>query len=341
MEKRVVLTALRMVLAVLLLAWLNSRVGWQGHETVDENGHRTVQIGMADSLRATSVSHLTMSVVCMVSAMAVAAMRWRLLLKTLDIHIGVGRALRWAFLAEFFSTFLPGRLGGDAAKLFYLARHSKRVAHAAASIIMDRMLGLCGMAAIGAAALVATWASGGVPPDALRAPLFSLAAVGMALGAAALLALAPGIADLAILRRIGNRLPLGEHLARAGEAFVLYRHDGTRLLQAAALTLLTHMLDIAAVLILGMGLGLKVDPQHYLVAVPLIMIITSVPLTPGAIGVMENLFILYFASAGAPRVVLALAIMVRLATFLCAAPGAVLAPFERVIPGTGRRARSK
>jgi uncharacterized membrane protein YbhN (UPF0104 family) len=45
--------------------------------------------------------------------------------------------------------------------------------------------------------------------------------------------------------------------------------------------------------------------------VPLIIIISAVPVTPGGIGVMEGLYMIYFASAANNSKVLVLSVLVR------------------------------
>ncbi len=73
---------------------------------------------------------------------------------------------------------------------------------------------------------------------------------------------------------------------------------------------------------LGISLDINLEWYCYFLYLPLIMILTAVPVTPGAIGVMEELFLYFFNSAGDPQKILTLALLFRLATVTSSLPGA-------------------
>lgn len=325
---KLALTLARIALAVLLLAWLATRVHWGDYEDAEPDGDQVVRTGLATNLREMNVPCMAGAVAAMTAAMVMAALRWRLLLRVQRIHVRVAEVLRLAFLAEFFSTFLPGRLGGDAAKAYCLARKTSQIADVLVSILVDRLMGLSGLAWLAVAALAVAWSSGAMEPDSMRASLLSLVVVSGLLGTAAVFLFSAKIRRARLLRRFAARLPFAQHIAAAGRAVDIYRRHGACLLQGMAYTFLAHLLDIAAVALIGAGLGLCVTWRHYFLFVPLILIITAVPVTPGAVGLMEDLFVLYFAAAGNPNKVLAMALLVRVATVLCAVPGAFVAALE-------------
>ena len=59
------------------------------------------------------------------------------------------------FIGSFFNTFLPGLVGGDAVKAFYLYRHIGKGGLSLAAVFMDRYMGLIAMAGIALIAFTA------------------------------------------------------------------------------------------------------------------------------------------------------------------------------------------
>lgn len=81
------------------------------------------------------------------------AWRWRLLLSAAGIRAPFGLVLRYYFIGIFVSNFLPSTIGGDMAKVYYVGRdHGFRVV--AASVAMDRLLGVGLLAMLATVAIV-------------------------------------------------------------------------------------------------------------------------------------------------------------------------------------------
>ena len=95
------------------------------------------------------------------------------------------------------------------------------------------------------------------------------------------------------------------------------------------LTLCAQMLAVLSVMLIGIGLSLQIKWYLYLLYVPLIIIISAVPLTPGGVGVMEELYLIYFASASNNSKVLVLAVLVRFAIMISNLPGGLVALMDK------------
>ena len=138
------------------------------------------------------------------------AWRWRMLLHAAGVAVSIRSVVRQYFVGLFVNNFLPTTVGGDIAKVVYLGQeHGYRPV--AASVLIDRLLGLGMLAAL---ATVALWMS---PVDG---PPFVFAHVASALIAAAsvllLVLAAVGTGGLAArVARFGTRaVRLAERLQR-------------------------------------------------------------------------------------------------------------------------------
>ncbi|HVK17938.1 MAG TPA: lysylphosphatidylglycerol synthase transmembrane domain-containing protein [Fimbriiglobus sp.] len=87
--------------------------------------------------------------------------RWFLLVRALDLPFALRNAVRLGLVGTFYNTFLPGSIGGDFVKAFFIARgHPERKAAAVATVVADRLVGLFGLIAFGAVVGGAFWLAG-------------------------------------------------------------------------------------------------------------------------------------------------------------------------------------
>lgn len=84
------------------------------------------------------------------AAVAIGGLKWGKLLQASNIHFSWGRLLSYQWVAEFFNNFLPTQAGGDVVRGYAVATDTQRAGAAAASVLVDRFIGL-GVFVIGAA----------------------------------------------------------------------------------------------------------------------------------------------------------------------------------------------
>ena len=68
--------------------------------------------------------------------------RWWLLLRTQSIFIDFWDAVRLSFLGWFYNNFMPGSVGGDFLRAWYVTKHTDKRFEAALSVFVDRIIGL-------------------------------------------------------------------------------------------------------------------------------------------------------------------------------------------------------
>ena len=85
--------------------------------------------------------------------------RWVLVLRAPNSSIATSVAVRLFLTSSFVGSFLPAGVGGDATRAYRLARLAARSGDALASVVVERVLGVLSLAALGAAEL-AVWTPG-------------------------------------------------------------------------------------------------------------------------------------------------------------------------------------
>ena len=297
----------------------------QSVEVIPDSAGQVIRTGLASGIRHMNAGCMAASVLCLLASVVVAALRWRGLLRVQGICLGPWEIIRLALLCDFFNQVMPGTVGGDAVKVYHVARKSARKSAVLISVFVDRVIGVCGFTLLAAIALLLVWGMGSMSRKYLLRSAVSVAVIVIGVTAVTALLTSPGLRKALWLEKLYKRLPFSKYLAGSGGAANQYRRSGRALLKASTMTLLAQMLGIGSVWWIGIALGLRVPWYSFLLCVPLVTILAAVPLTPGNIGVSENLYVLYLASAGNPSMVLALALLVRVSFILCALPGAVIA----------------
>jgi uncharacterized membrane protein YbhN (UPF0104 family) len=232
----------------------------------------------------------TAAVALLLAVLVIGALRWHLLLEATGIDTSAARTLRAYAIGVFSNNFLPTSFGGDAARALIVAGGRDRLVSALTSVVVDRMSALASLIAV---AWVALAASPGDVPRSLALGLLAATAAGAA---------AVGLLALAIRRRgrLARRLP--ERLRRwAGEAHATFRaYTRNRRLVAAvlALGLLFQALTTTAVWFLAKALELDLAFALVAVTVPLVLVITLMPISVAGFGVREGGFVVLLGEAG-------------------------------------------
>jgi hypothetical protein len=96
-----------------------------------------------------------------VGCAAIQFYRWYLLVTALGLPFTMRNAIRLGLVGTFYNTFLPGSVGGDFVKAYFIAKgQPERKAAAVATVVADRLVGLFGLILFAAAVGGGCWAMG-------------------------------------------------------------------------------------------------------------------------------------------------------------------------------------
>ncbi len=87
------------------------------------------------------------SVLCCASVL-ITFYRWYLLVRAQDLPFTLPNAMRLGLVGFYFNSFLPGSVGGDLIKAYFISREQNRRTVAVATVILDRLLGLFALLAL-------------------------------------------------------------------------------------------------------------------------------------------------------------------------------------------------
>lgn len=321
--RTVVLTTVKLVLMGFLLAVVLRQVHWQDTEIITSLGEQRLIPGLASSIRDVNGIYYALAVVGILGSLVACSFRWQRVLGILGISFRWREVIKLVFVGDFFNNFLFGSLGGDAVKVFLALRQRPQKGVILASIFADRLIGLIGLTAHAVIMLMFLIGKGSISGRSLWLPVTPIAVVCCGLVVGGTLLFSTRLQRVFRIDALASRLPFSDEVRQGGEALRLLFGKPGPLVPVFALTFCCQACSIGAVAFLGASVNLGIPVSDYLISVPIVFILSAVPVTPGGIGVLEELCQLYFAGAGNPNKVLVLALLIRLTILLCSLPGLV------------------
>ncbi|MBD3161603.1 MAG: flippase-like domain-containing protein [Candidatus Eisenbacteria bacterium] len=257
----------------------------------------------------------------------ISCLKWHLFLRFWEIRISLLRLIGLYTIGNFFSNFLPSMVGGDFVRGYVLGRRIDSQSRSMASVFLERFTGLIALVVLCVVTL-------SVKRDLLEHPVVAATAAAMAIGCAAGLFLIARPRAARILLSPLRRTRLGARLFDALERFhreiVSFRDRPGILAIAMVYSFAFHLVAGINTWLAARAIGVDAALLDVVALTPLILLVSSVPLTPNGIGIWEWAFRVYLVSAGAgPAEGLAVALILRAEHIAASLVGGLLFLIER------------
>ncbi len=262
--------------------------------------------------------------------------RWWLLLRTQSIFIELWAAIKLHYLGLFYNNFMPGSVGGDLVRAWYVTKHSNKWFEAALSVFVDRLIGLLSTLIIAAFFYTLFLRGSGISINStdgdglLRSiAVYKWIFLWVVIVAAAILCLLFSHAKgRVLLARFWSYvlILIMKMFGRLKDAAILYCSKPMIILAAFGLTVFLQILTITGFWFLGTDIGVAVSIKYYLVFFTLTWVLGAVPVSiSGAVVVEGSLYYLFthFAGVGKEEAI-AIALCQRAIWMLTSLPGAVI-----------------
>ncbi len=265
------------------------------------------------TLKGINIFSFVLAVLIYMFTIYISSIRWRLLLHE---KFGMKRLVSLYFIGSFFNHLLPGLIGGDAVKAYYLYRDTGRGSSAVASVFMDRYIGFTALMLVGLIAFPFGFG------------YFRGSYIEWVLPLIVLLFITASFFVFGL--RIGRRF---KALSGFYDYFAVYKGKKTVLVRTLLLSVMIQTIIIFAVYVLGRGLSVNVPLLPLFIFIPVIWTIATIPISISGIGVREASFVLLFGFLGISPVQ---ATAVSFAWFLSVATGSLpgLVEYLRYKKGT-------
>ncbi len=245
-----------------------------------------------DALRHAKLSWVFLGWLCYCAVEILGTIRWQILLRIQGIRLDWLRVGAMVIIGLFFNQFLPGGVGGDAMRLYFLFRLVPRKKMGATlSVAMDRFLGLLSILSLAGVTFALRF--GWLTRSSTTRHIVYLSVV--MLGAALVfVVLLFWLANAGVLRRLPKATPFREPIIQSGRSLLRYRAHLIAMAFAFLITVVSHVAYYTSFYCAGRSLrvatGHGATLADILSIMPLVNTITSIPISIGGEGVRETLF---------------------------------------------------
>jgi uncharacterized protein (TIRG00374 family) len=278
-SKRILLRTVRAMIGVALIGYLLATTD------LDE---------LLATLKSWNAIYFLIAVLLGVVRNGVFAYRWKITLVVSRIETSFLTLVKFYFVGAFFNLFLPTALGGDVVRGYDLAIYSGKRMGAVASVLVERIVGFFALACI---ALLALLLGSGEINDTTVTTIVLIVCLGF-------FALTVVLFNVKVMKRLFGMFKfakpwnLGERLDRMYDSLRAFTAHKALLWQCFALSIICQTLAILAAYSLALAIDLKLAPVYFFMVLPMIWIITMVPLSINGLGLREGAFVFFFTKVG-------------------------------------------
>lgn len=245
---------------------------------------------LLDTLLSVNLMLVFVALVLNIFATMVKTLRWWLVLKASNIHVGLQRLFGTYLVGSFFTQFMPGSsVGGDAMRMMEMGADSGRMLVSVSSVLVERAIGL--ITIFVSASLILLLA----PVEDLTTEVILLVHGLTLIGLTGLLVLRFGWFMDAIISTM-NRLRLdkaGEKLKTLSEALQGQLGQSSVLLNMILLSFVANAATMSASYIALLAVGESVDFFAFIPLIALTVAIEMIPISPGSLGLREAAYVAF------------------------------------------------
>ncbi len=232
---------------------------------------------------------LLLALILQFASIAIAALRWQLVMRSLGFGGNFGFYQNLYFKGFFFSQALPGSVGGDAIRLLALKDEGYKVGDSLYGIFIDRVVGLTGLLLISLFALLFAPA---YLTDAIKYTVFMISFGGIV-----------GFVGLLFVHKLFDfgKMPKLRIVGELSRRFFRVYENAKKANLQLALSVVIHFLSILCVYSISAAAGLGVEFGAFLCLMPLVILLTILPISFAGWGVREGAMVGLFAMSGAGK----------------------------------------
>ncbi|WP_303672982.1 lysylphosphatidylglycerol synthase transmembrane domain-containing protein [Vampirovibrio chlorellavorus] len=275
---------LKILISVVLLGFLLQHIGLEN---------------VLHKLSKANLWYIPVGVVVYLVGQLISAYRWQFLSAALNFKLALREFYDYYLIGMFFNLFLPGAIGGDVLRLYYLAKSTgRRKREALLTLLAERGVGLVALLLLTSAvclspALQDSHLAIPITLPFLNQPLiFDLSVLLVFLST--LLLLGYFCLWLVPLQALTQKFP---KLALLDQAKVYWANLGL-LAKSVSISLFVHAMMIVMHLLIAQALHTSVNPFYMTVVYGVVSLASVLPIAFNGFGVREGAYLLLLTKAG-------------------------------------------
>lgn len=221
--------------------------------------------------------------------------KWQILLSAQGIKVSLGKLVVLYLVGIFFNNIMPSNVGGDVIRAYELGTYTHKKAESIASVFVERFTGLTVLIFL---VLIAFLVKGSFISDDRLTIVIGIV-VGGYVSAFILLLNQRVIAFTQKKIRVRILKKLMDKLQKVQSAIVDYKGKNLALGIAMILSFLFYIVAVVNVYVGCLAFGVHVPLEKLFIGVPIILIISMIPITVGGIGLSEWAYFFIFTKLDA------------------------------------------
>lgn len=298
---------------------------------------------LLDIFRQLNIGIFAAALFIFIAGQVMIGFRWWILLRSQDIFIGFWVAVKLYLLGWFYNNFMPGSVGGDLVRAWYVTKHTEKRFEGALSVFVDRLIGLLSTLVIAVFFyLLFLRGKGGlnIPGEERAADgllkYWYFALIVLLVFAGMIFILLLNVRGRLFLVSVWQRIcKYGRKVfIKIKNAIIVYSSRPMTIILVFVLTVFLQLLTITGFWLLGRNLGIEVSIKYYFVFFTLTWVLGAVPISVGGAVVVEVFLawcFINFAGVAAEQAS-ALALCQRAVWMVASLPGAAIHIFGAHLP---------
>lgn len=256
---------------------------------------RTEYTAIFTSLISADPIYLFLALLTLFLGKLISGYRWQILLLAQKIKIPLKTLIASLFVGQFFNSFLPTTIGGDAIRAYDTAVESKETAKSVTTVFMDRFIGVLALVTLAILALPIAVSVG----EEVRYYVIPVLVMGLIclVGLVVVLNNSLVIFFADILQRV--RLPrIADQVRKVYRSIQEMKGNNKVLWSAFGISLLLQINVVLFHYLISLSLNLDVPLIYFFIIVPIALTILILPFSINGIGLREGIFVLLLAGIG-------------------------------------------
>jgi uncharacterized protein (TIRG00374 family) len=219
-----------------------------------------------------------------------------MLLKSQGLRIPFYRVWSFYFVGLFFNNFLPANIGGDIVRIYDASKYCKDTSSVFVATFMDRVIGVLAISFLAVVASVYCL-------DHFRIFLIYLTVV---LGFCGTLFVVFSILDRRILAffekpfKLVKAFDLERRVEKLFDQLHAYREKLPLLFGVILIAIAIQVMRVFVHYLVARSLGISISPSYFFLFVPVLAVLTALPISINGLGVREGAGVVLFGLAGVP-----------------------------------------
>ena len=217
--------------------------------------------------------------------------RWYLLARSQGIEMSFWESIQLTWIGLFFNYAVPGGVGGDVIKGYYLVRdqHKNSRIRSAMSIFLDRILGLFGISFTASLTMAIFWSRVETVPE-LRKMAFILLLINLGFVFVMAASFSKIIRKFLFQERF-HKIPGMHILHQVSDALYSYKQHPRVLIYSVMISVVSHFAIVVFYYYTAQAMGFPGLPFYtFLFVVPIGTIALAIPIAPAGLGVGQVAF---------------------------------------------------